>query len=266
MIAARVPFDQASDTVAGARRLWTAIGISIVVHALVVAAIRGVLPTVYSFADSGAGRLPPLQALLVAPPVPPEPETPAPTEPAIDPDLVVPPETKPVETTFGRARPAQASLAAGEPSSAAPGVPEINISIGMIADPARLGADYVTEIAQRFPHSAQRAPELLGAPVVDYPRAAIEKGLQGRFAALVSLDALGRVVDAKLVIDDPLFGPALLDSLKRMEFTPAQDGGSPIPYWAIVEFAFTIGKPEPSITHAAGRNRPGPQRQRGTSR
>jgi hypothetical protein len=50
LIAPRVPFDEASDSVAGARRLWTAIGISIVVHALVVAAIRGVLPTLYSFA------------------------------------------------------------------------------------------------------------------------------------------------------------------------------------------------------------------------
>ena len=39
------------------------------------------------------------------------------------------------------------------------------------------------------------------------------------------LDAIGKVTDAKLVVDDPLFGPAILDALKRMEFAPAQDGG-----------------------------------------
>jgi hypothetical protein len=252
------------------RRLWVAIGISIVLHALIIAALRGALPRTYSF-EGGAGNLPVLQAYIVGAPLQSESDQPQPLEPAataIDPDLVVPPKTEPLESMSGHPPPAAAALPGGKPSSAAPGAPDINVSVGTIADPAQLGPDYVAQLAQRFPNPAQKVPVLLGAPVVDYPRTAIEKGMQGRFAAVVAIDALGKVADARLVIDDPIFGPALLDALKRMEFAPAQDGGNPIPYWAIVEFVFTLGKPEPrpAIVETFARSRPAPQRGRAVGR
>ena len=55
---------------------------------------------------------------------------------------------------------------------------------------------------------------------------------------------------------------------KRMEFAPAQDGGSPVPYWTIVQFVFTIGTPEtrPSVSQPSGRNRGAPPRRLGLSR
>ena len=246
------------------RRLWVAIGISIVVHALIIAALRGALPRTYSF-EGGAGNLPVLQAYIVGAPLPSEPDQPQPPEPAataIDPDLVVPPKTEPLESTFGHTPPAAAALAGGKPSGAAAGAPDINVSVGTIADPAQLGPDFIAQLAQRFPNPAQKVPVLLGAPVVDYPRAAVEKGMEGRFAAIASIDALGKVADAKLVIEDPIFGPALLEALKRMEFSPAQDGGNPIPYWAIVEFVFTLGKPEsrPAMVESSAHSRPALQR------
>jgi TonB family protein len=262
---ASFPFDGTSDAGAAERRLWIAIGISFVVHALAIAALRGFLPMGYTLAEAGTGSLPVLQALLAGPPpAKPEPEEPVPPQPATPPDLVVPAESKPIETTFGRAHPP----AGGKPASAALGAPEINVSVGTLADPAPLGANYVEQLAQRFPNPAQKIPMLLGAPIVDYPRAAIERGLEGRFAAVVTLDALGKVTDAKLVVDDPLFGPAILDALKRMEFAPAQDGGSPIPYWTIVQFVFSIGTPEPrsSVAEAAVHNRGASPRRPGLTR
>jgi len=259
------PFNGTSGTGATERRLWIAIGISLVIHALAVAALRGLLPTGYTFAEGGTGGIPVLQALLAGPPpAQPEPEEPVPPQPPAPPDLVVPADTKPIETTLGRAHPP----AGGKPASTALGAPEISVSVGTIADPASLGADYVAQLAQRFPNPVQKIPMLLGAPVVDYPRGAIERGFEGRFAAVVALDAIGKVTDAKLVVDDPLFGPAILDALKRMEFAPAQDGGSPVPYWTIVQFVFTIGTPEtrPSVSQPSGRNRGAPPRRLGLSR
>jgi len=45
------------------------------------------------------------------------------------------------------------------------------------------------------------------------------------------------------VVEDPIFGPVMLDALKAAEFAPARDGTATVPYWAIVEFIFTIGRP-----------------------
>ena len=135
--------------------------------------------------------------------------------------------------------------------------PDVTMSVGTIADPTQLGSDYAAQLAQRFPDRAAKVPVLLGAPVVVYPRAALEAGIEGRFAVVVTLDALGRIKEAQLVVDDALFGPAMLDSLKTMQFTPAEFDGNPVPYWAIVEFIFKIGRPgsAPSVASVPGRNR-----------
>jgi TonB family protein len=129
--------------------------------------------------------------------------------------------------------------------------------VGTIADPAVLGPDYVAQLAQRFPDRAPKVPMLLGAPVVIYPRAALEAGIEGRFAAVVMLDARGRITESRLVVDDPIFGPAVLDALKTMEFAPAEFADGPVPYWAIVEIVFRIGRPDaPSVASTPSRNRP----------
>jgi outer membrane biosynthesis protein TonB len=224
------------------RRLSIAIAISLVVHALTLAALRGLPATMHVYAEGAAGNLPSLQAVLAGPVTEPTPEEPTPPEPAINPNLVVPPKAAPVETLFGRTRPATAPSAGGPVRSTADG-PEVSVAVGTIADPAKLGSGYVAQLAQRFPQPVQQVPLLLGAPVVVYPRAALEAGIEGRFAAVVSIDALGKVTEAKLVVEDPIFGPVMLDALKAAEFAPARDGTATVPYWAIVEFIFTIGRP-----------------------
>jgi hypothetical protein len=231
-------FTRATD-----RRLSIAVAISVVLHALTLASLRGLPAGVTAYAIGGSGSLPSLQAVLAGPVTQAVPEAELqPPEPAINPNLVVPPQAKPVETLFGRTRPATAPLSGGGPVEPGSG-PEVGVAVGTIADPAKLGGDYVTQLAQRFPQPVQQVPLLLGAPVVVYPQAALQASIQGRFAAVVSIDALGKVTEARLVIDDPLFGPVMLEALRTAEFAPARDGTATVPYWAIVEFVFTIGRP-----------------------
>ncbi len=81
-----------------------------------------------------------------------------------------------------------------------------------------------------------------------YPRAALDAGTEGSVAALLTLDAQGHVVDATLLPEDGLFAPAVAQAIKSAEFAPAETDGKPVPYWAIVQFFFTIA--HPTATHA----------------
>jgi TonB family protein len=115
--------------------------------------------------------------------------------------------------------------------------------VGLINDPSRLGPDYLARLAQRFPERVQKPPELLGSMVVPYPAAALESGLERRVAVLLTLRADGSIAEAELVHDDPVFGPTALEALAKAHFSPAEIGGKPVPYWAIVEFVFLLGHP-----------------------
>ena len=245
-------FDDTRRRRADDRRLSIAFAGSLVLHALVLAALRGLPAEPYTFAEGGVGSIPALQAVLAGPPI--ELQTmmePLPPEPMIDTPLLAPALIKPVETTFGRTRPPTTPIPGGGPMRPGPASPEASVAVGTIADPGKLGQDYAAQLAQRFPNPVQVVPMLLGAPVVAYPRAALESGIEGRFAAVVMVDDRGKATDTRLVVEDPLFGPAVLDALKRAEFAPAQYDGNPVPYWAIVQFTFSIGRPTaPSVASA----------------
>jgi TonB family protein len=253
--AAIFPFDDASVRAVD-RRLSIALATSVLIHALTLAALRGFIPTVHTYAGGGVGPAAALQAVLAGPPIELQPMDPLTPEPMIDKVLLAPALMKPVETSFGRIQAPTAFLPGGGPTKAGAPSPEVNMAVGTIADPAVLGSDYVAQLAQRFPNRAAKVPMLIGAPVVIYPRPALEAGIEGRFAAVVTLDALGHITESRLVVEDPLFGPAVLDALKTMQFTPAEFDGGPIPYWAIVEIVFRIGRPgTPDVASAPPRSR-----------
>jgi hypothetical protein len=245
-----LPFDDVRPG-ASDRRLSIALAISVLVHSLTLAALRGIIPTDYSFAEGGVGSVAALQAVLAGPAIELQPEQPLLPKPLIDTVLLAPALIKPVETTFGRTHPQTTPVPGGGPTRPGPASPDVSVAVGTIADPAQLGSDYVAQLAQRFPGRVQVVPMLLGAPVVVYPRAALESGIEGRFAAVVTVDVRGKASDLKLVVEDPLFGPVMLDALKNAEFAPGLYDGNPVPYWAIVEFIFTIGRPAtPSVASA----------------
>lgn len=257
LTATTLPYKEAPAGAAD-RRLSIAIAISLLIHALTLAALRGLIPSVYTYTGGGAGVTAALQAVLAGPTIELQAEEPLlPPLPPINTKLLAPALIKPVETTFGRTRTSSVPLPGGGSEDASKAAPDVTMSVGTLADPMQLGSGYAAQLAQRFPDRAAKVPMLLGAPVVVYPRAALEGGIEGRFAVVVTLDALGHITEAQLVVDDALFGPAMLDSLKTMQFTPAEFDGNPVPYWAIIEFIFKIGHPgtTPSVASTPARNR-----------
>lgn len=241
MSAAFPALDQRAPRRADDRRLSIALGASLVIHALVLAFLRGFLPTYNAYPQAGAGTYSALQAVLAGPKTEPAPEPEPAAEPVPEPDLLLPPAVNPTETQIRRPPPQTGPQPGGNPARVGPNTPEVSIAVGTIDDPAKLGPDYVARLAQRFPRPAMKLPLLLGSPIVVYPQAALEAGMERRVAVLLTLRADGTIAESQLVRDDPVFGPPVLDALNGTQFAPAEIDGKPIPYWAIVEFVFSLG-------------------------
>lgn len=115
-----------------------------------------------------------------------------------------------------------------------------SIVSGPLKDSFALGPLAAAEIALRYPTRADRQPRLLGTVVVNYPLPALRARIERRVAVLLAIDTTGAIKSARVIPDDPDFGPAVLASLKGARFLPADIEGKPIPYWAALEFLFTI--------------------------
>lgn len=256
-VAVAIALDDGAIRRSGERRLSIAIGISLLVHAVTIASLRGLVPTIYTYAQGGAGTFSTLQAVLAGPRTEPSPAEQTAPEPAIDPNLLLPPGANPIETAIQQPPPQTAPTPGGGPVRSGPNSPDVSIAVGLIDDPARLGPDYLVHLAQRFPERVSKTPQLLGSPIVIYPAAAMAAGAERRIAALLILDADGRIVDSQLVPDDPMFGPVVQDALKNAEFAPAEIDTRTVPYWAILEFVFTLERPSaPAPRRAAGTSVP----------
>jgi TonB family protein len=223
------------------RRLSVALGASLLIHALAIAALRGLAPVIYAAPQAGVGGFSALQAVLEGP------KTPAVAEPtaadAALPELVAPPAREPIVPLPERLSPPSAPVAGSNPVHLGPNTPNISIAVGTIDDPGRLGHEFVTRLAQRFPQPAAKLPMLLGSPIVAYPQAALEGAIERRVAVLLTLRADGTIEEMQLAREDPLFGPAVLDALKSVKFAPAEIDGNPVPYWAILEVVFSLRRP-----------------------
>ncbi len=243
MTAALLGLDDRPSRRADDRRLSIAIGASLVIHALTIAVLRGLMPATYAYPQAGAGSFAVLQAVLAGPTSESPPLQPDATEPAIEPNLLLPPAKNPIEAPLRRPPPQTGPLPGGNPDRIGPNTPQVSVAVGTIDDPARLGPDYIARLAQRFPNRAAKPAMLLGSPIVIYPPAALEAGTERRVAALLTLRADGSIAESQLVREDPLFGPVVLDVLKDTQFAPAEIDGKPVPYWVIVEFVFSLSRP-----------------------
>jgi TonB family protein len=229
------------------RRLSVALGASLVIHALVIAALRGLVPVIYASPQADAGGFSALQAVLAGPKTPPTQIEPAVEDVAIA-KLAAPPAKQPIVAATERPPQPSAPVAGSNPARLGPNTPDVSIAVGTIADPARLGHEFVTSLAQRFPQPAAKVPMLLGSPIVAYPQAALEGGIERRVAVVLTLRADGSIEEMQLAREDPLFGPAVLDAIKNVKFAPAEIDGNAVPYWAIVEVVFSLGRPAaPSV-------------------
>ena len=252
-VAIAIALDDGAIRRANDRRLLIAIGVSLLIHAVTIASLRGLLPTIYTYAQGGAGSFTALQAVLAGPRSEPSPSEQPEPEAAIDPSLLLPPGANPIATAIQPPPPQTAPTPGGGPVSSGPNSPDVSIAVGLIDDPARLGPDYVSRLAQRFPERVSKTPLLLGSPIVMYPAAAMAVGAERRIAALLTLDADGRIMDSQLVPDDPMFGPVVQDALRNAQFAPAEIDTRTVPYWAILEFVFTLERPSAPAPRRAAR-------------
>ncbi len=233
----------ASEGRAVERRLTAAVGASIVIHALVITSLRTLIPQPPAQDVRARNNFATLQAVLAAPRTEVDPEPLAPLQHPAPPALFLPPVEVPIESASQRARlPAFAPPPGPVPRSGSDR-PQVVISVRLIDDPSWLGTDYALSLAQRFSRRAQKPPALIGSPAVVYPSAALEAGSGGRVAALLTIDAQGHILESTLLPADGLFAPAVANALKTAQFTPAEIDGKPIPYWAIVEYYFSIVRP-----------------------
>jgi hypothetical protein len=225
------------------RRLTVAVGASLVIHALVVASLRGLVPALPKQDVGPATNFATLQAVLAGPRTEVETPEPVPLEPPTPPALFLPPLREPIEVA---PRPSPVPPRAPPPGPVqrlGTDRPPVSISVKLIDDPSHLGGEYALALAQKFPRRASKPPALLGSLSVVYPPAALDSNTEGSVAALLSLNAQGHVVDSTLLPEGGLFAPAVADALKTADFAPAETDGKPVAYWAIVEFYFSIAHP-----------------------
>jgi TonB-like protein len=239
------------------RRVSIAIGASLVIHALTIAMLRGLMPPIYASPQASAGSSSTLQAILAGPKSEHASAEPKEIDMPVEPELLLPPAAKPVASPIPRPPPPTGPLPGDNPAGTGPSTPEIRIALRTIDDPAALGPEYVVRVAQRFPVRAGKPPMLLGSPAVMYPPAAVESHAERRVAVLLTLRADGSIAESQLIPEDPLFGPPVLDALKSTQFAPAEVDGKPVPYWAIVEFVFSLGRPSAGPVADRGYGRSG---------
>jgi outer membrane biosynthesis protein TonB len=242
------------------QRLVLSLAMSVVTHVLVIAMFAGLLKPMLMPVPGRVGQALPIEVALVgvrpiAFTAPPEAPTLA-TEVPIAPQAVgVAPSSRPVPppsatqasapvTTQPFGVSVQSDLNT-EAVSADAAPPPGDTSVGPITDSERLGRAQAMRLAQRFPRTAGKRPQLRAPLIVPYPPRAARAHTEARIAVLLLLDATGRVIDTTLFPDEPLFGPTILEALNGARFEPAEVEAKPIPYWVILEFAFTLRRAVP---------------------
>jgi hypothetical protein len=244
---------------ASERRFGYSVVASTLVHALVIIALASVRPTL-TLAPNLLGLTGPLQVELhedIAPVIEPLPE---PMQPITVPTFLPTPEPIALDALL-RNSPVLASAASGkvtaQPLVVRQGPPNISgsVAVGPLGNPERVSVATAARLAQRFPVRAARPPLPRGAVITSYPVEAARSHTSARIAAVLTIDAAGKVVpeDTRLVPDDPMFHAAVLAAIDGAAFAPAELDGDPIPYWLILEFAFYIDPAQPASTAAVRR-------------
>ena len=242
-------------------RLRLSLALSVIAHAVVIMIIAGLLKPMLMPDSSRAGQAPPIEVAIVAvrpiaftaPPESPVPAAELPSSPSMG-AAALPQAAPPLPS------PAAAPVIAprlgvtvngdvnAEPLSPDSPPPPGDVSVGAVTDSERLGHAQALRLAQRFRVATAKPPRLREPLTTSYPPRAARAHAEARIAALLLLDATGRIVDTTLFPDEPLFGPAIVDALKGARFAPAEADAQPMPYWVILEFVVSMregAKPRP---------------------
>jgi len=125
-------------------------------------------------------------------------------------------------------------------------IPPGDVAVGATETPEPMGHAQALRLAQRFPGTVARAPQLQAPLVVPYPPYAARAYREARISALLIIDADGSAVEATLQPDDPLFVPTIEDALRSAKFKPAETDSRPVKHWLILDFVFTMRPPATS--------------------
>ncbi len=219
---------------------------SALVHIVLIALLASAKPVI-SLLPAWQAMSASLQVDLQQPPI-------AVPEPPPEPVAVISvPEEAPIKTPEP---PKELTLKVPVPTSAPPATaavqpisirtgppnPQGSVAVGLLANPEQVSAAIAARLAQRFSVHAARAPKLNGAVITGYPIDAARAHQSARIAAVLTVDASGKVVDRDTVLspDYPTFRTAVLSALANAQFTPAELNGKPMAYWAVLEFVFDI--------------------------
>ncbi|MEN6633796.1 MAG: energy transducer TonB, partial [Candidatus Polarisedimenticolia bacterium] len=87
-----------------------------------------------------------------------------------------------------------------------------------------------------------RPAQPLERPEPAYPEAARRMGIEGDVVLDLSIDAAGRVVDARVARGAPPLAAAALDAAKRWRYRPALVDGRPSPARARATISFRLAR------------------------
>ncbi len=75
----------------------------------------------------------------------------------------------------------------------------------------------------------------------EYPKEALEKGLEGKVLVEAVIDENGNVIDARIKYsDNEIFNEAALAAMRKMKFKPAKRNGRPVKVRVIQPFTFKL--------------------------
>jgi hypothetical protein len=244
------------------RRLSWSMAASLAVHVLAITVIAGMLQSSLMLPSSRVGVPLPIEVALVAqrpiafsaPPEMPQqasellPAERIPEEKSGEPKPSASAREVPAPTpqpavistpSAGAAVPFEPSLEPTPSDAPPPG----DVAVGPVNDLDRIGRAQALRLASRYPQPVTKRPLLLDTLTVPYPLRAAFAHRDARITALMLVEADGRIIDTTLYPDDPFFTPTVLAALRGARFAAADIKGKPVPYWAMMEFVFTMRRP-----------------------
>ncbi|MEP6942780.1 MAG: energy transducer TonB [Betaproteobacteria bacterium] len=240
-------------------RLWTSFAVSALIHGLALMIFAGLLLPNPAPVWTRLGEPATVQVILTRP-QPPTPEAPAPVD-VVPPAIAAIPESTaaiairpattpetPVPAARSDPRPPAAALT-GTPSPSEPTpdavpddapAPPGDIAVGAANNPDALGRTTALRLAQRFPQRISTPARLKAPLVMAYPPRAARAWREARIAALLVVDADGKILETTLTPEDPLFAPTVRDALDGAVLLPAEIDGVAVRYWVVLEFIFSM--------------------------
>ena len=90
-------------------------------------------------------------------------------------------------------------------------------------------------------YGVDEPPEPIVYVQPEYPKEALDKGIEGKVLVEAVIDENGNVIDARIKYsDNEIFNEAALAAMRKMKFKPAKRNGKPVKVRVIQPFTFKL--------------------------